>query len=75
MREAEALWIARVRFDFGERYTDLNQAKDVNSACVSWSIPGIELRREYRCKIWARPCAASEFDVERVERKYEVDDN
>lgn len=55
---AHDAWIARVRFDFGERYTDLSYATDANSVCTASSITPFLKRARFRCKIWARPCPA-----------------
>ena len=65
LAEAQRQWAARVRFDYGERYTDLANAQDVNSVCTRSATNesvigkvGEFLIGQYRkrCKIWARPC-------------------
>lgn len=53
---AHLAWIARVGFDYGERYTDLNHAEDKNSVCALSSASRILKTPYFCCKIWARPC-------------------
>jgi hypothetical protein len=66
---AERVWAASVRFDYGERYLDLDNAEQRNSVCTRSSVNdsfggklGEQIVGEsaisHRCKIWARPCRA-----------------
>jgi hypothetical protein len=75
---AHDAWIARVRFDFGERYTDLNNSVDASAVCTTSTpvSPAVIIKRVYfRCKIWARPCPAATGGIERLERRYQEEDD
>ncbi len=61
-----------VRYDHGERYQDLNNAKDVRHNCDPSSTTTILKRVFFRCVVEATPCrAATGASGERVERRYE----
>ena len=62
-----------VRYDHGERYQDLNYAKDVRHNCGPSSTTTILKRVFFRCVVEATPCRAPLGDTVRVERKYEDD--
>jgi hypothetical protein len=75
---AHDAWIARVRFDYGERYTDLSNAIDASSVCTASTpvSPAVLIKKVYfRCKIWARPCPAATTVIEKFERRYEEEVN
>jgi hypothetical protein len=73
-RRAEDIWMDRIRFDFGERYVDLNNAEGVSHVCAV-AIPmsaSIVIKKAYfRCKIWARPCRPPDGVMAKIERRYE----
>jgi hypothetical protein len=61
-----------VRYDHGERYQDLNHAKDVRHNCDPSSTTTILKRVFFRCVVEATPCRAPTGAAgERVERRYE----
>lgn len=77
-RAAENAWMASVRYDHGERYQDINNAKDVRQNCdISSNVrPGLGAkifnRPFFRCVVEATPCRAPLGSAgERVERRYE----
>jgi hypothetical protein len=72
-RAADNAWMGSVRFDHGERYQDLNHAKDVRHNCGPSSTTSILKRVFFRCVIEATPCRAPLGETTRVERKYEDD--
>jgi hypothetical protein len=51
-------WMERVRYDHGESYLDLTNARDFTSRCGRVSIGEVAGQVTYRCEIWARPCKA-----------------
>ncbi len=51
-------WMERVRYDHGESYIDMTNAKDFVSRCGRTSIGEIAGQVTYRCEIYARPCKA-----------------
>jgi len=51
-------WMERVRYDHGERYIDMTNARDEVSRCSRVSIGEVAGQVTYRCEIWARPCQA-----------------
>jgi len=76
LRAADDAWMGAVRYDFGERYQDLNHAKDVRHNCDPSSTSSILKRVHFRCVVEATPCRAKTGAVEeRVERRYEEDDD
>jgi hypothetical protein len=71
-RAADNAWMGSVRYDHGERYQDLNHAKDVRHNCDPSSTTTILKRVFFRCVIEATPCRAPlGSGSERVERRYE----
>jgi hypothetical protein len=51
-------WMERVRYDHGESYVDMTNAKDFESRCGRVSIGEVAGQVTYRCEIVARPCKA-----------------
>ncbi len=49
-------WMERVRYDYGESFLDMNNAKDFVSRCGRVSIGETMGQVMYRCEIVARPC-------------------
>ena len=49
-------WMERVRYDHGESYVDMTNAKDFESRCGRVSIGEVAGQVTYRCEIVARPC-------------------
>lgn len=71
-RAADNSWMGSVRYDHGERFQDLNHAKDVRHNCDPSSTTTILKRVFFRCVIEATPCRApTGASGERVERRYE----
>jgi hypothetical protein len=73
-KAAEGSWMGAVRYDYGERYQDLNFAKDVRHNCDPSSVSRIVKTPFFRCVVEATPCRAPTGSTEeRVERRYEVE--
>lgn len=71
-RASDNAWMGAVRYDHGERYQDLNHAKDVQHNCDPSSTTTILKRVFFRCVVEATPCRAPTGAAgERVERRYE----
>lgn len=51
-------WMERVRYDHGESYIDLTNARDFESRCGRTSIGEVAGQVTYRCEVLARPCKA-----------------
>jgi hypothetical protein len=51
-------WMERVRYDYGESFLDMTNAKDFVSRCGRTSIGEVAGQVMYRCEIMARPCKA-----------------
>jgi len=49
-------WMERVRYDYGESFLDMNNARDFVSRCGRVSIGETMGQVMYRCEIVARPC-------------------
>ena len=49
-------WMERVRYDHGESFIDMTNAKDFESRCGRVSIGEVVGQVTYRCEILARPC-------------------
>ncbi len=49
-------WMERVRYDHGESFIDMSNAKDFESRCGRVSIGEVAGQVTYRCEILARPC-------------------
>ena len=74
-RAADDAWMGAVRYDHGERFQDLNHAKDVRHNCDPSSTSSILKRVHFRCVVEATPCRAPTGSSEpRVPRRYEDDD-
>lgn len=71
-RAADNAWMGAVRYDHGERYQDINNAKDIRHNCDPSSTTTILKRVFFRCVLEATPCrGATGASGERVERRYE----
>lgn len=71
-RAADNAWMGAVRYDHGERYQDINNAKDIRHNCDPSSTTTILKRVFFRCVLEATPCrAATGASGDRVERRYE----
>lgn len=76
LRAADNAWMGAVRYDHGERYQDLNHARDVRHNCDPSSTSSILKRVHFRCVVEATPCRAPTGSVEaRVERRYEEEES
>jgi hypothetical protein len=53
---AENAWMGSVRYDYGERYQDLNLAKDLQHSCGPSSPSGTLKSTMFRCSTEATPC-------------------
>jgi hypothetical protein len=49
-------WMERVRYDHGESFIDMTNARDFESRCGRVSIGEVVGQVTYRCEILARPC-------------------
>ena len=58
LEAAKKDWMERVRYDHGESYVDMTNAKDFESRCGRVSIGEVAGQVTYRCEIVARPCKA-----------------
>lgn len=56
MDAAKKDWMERVRYDYGESFLDMSNAKDFVSRCGRTSIGETMGQVMYRCEIVARPC-------------------
>jgi len=56
MDAAKKDWMERVRYDYGEAFLDMTNAKDFVSRCGRTSIGETMGQVMYRCEIIARPC-------------------
>jgi hypothetical protein len=78
-RAADDAWMGAVRYDHGERFQDLNNAKDVRHNCDPSTpvSPATIIKKIYfRCVVEATPCRAPTGSAsERYERRYEEDDS
>jgi hypothetical protein len=74
-RAADDAWMGAVRYDHGERFQDLNHAKDVRHNCDPSTpvSPAVVIKKTYfRCVVEATPCRAPTGTTEeRYERRYE----
>jgi len=70
-RAAENAWMGSVRYEHGERYQDINQAKDVRHNCDPSSVSAILKTPHFRCAVEATPCRGAIGPSEQVERRYE----
>ena len=58
LQAARKDWMERVRYDHGERFIDMTNARDEINRCSRVSIGEVAGQVMYRCEIWARPCQA-----------------
>jgi hypothetical protein len=58
LKAADGAWMGEVRYDFGERYQDLNRAKDVRYSCNPSTVSAVLQTAQFRCSIEATPCRA-----------------
>jgi hypothetical protein len=56
MDAAKKDWSERVRYDLGESYLDLLNARDFEARCGRTSIGQVAGQVMYRCEVIARPC-------------------
>jgi hypothetical protein len=56
MEAAKKDWMERVRYDHGESYVDMSNARDFETRCGRVSIGEIAGQVTYRCEVHARPC-------------------
>jgi hypothetical protein len=63
LEAAKKDWMERVRYDHGESYIDMTNARDFESRCGRTSIGEVAGQVTYRCEIQARPCKAPMKDV------------
>jgi hypothetical protein len=71
-RAAEDGWMGAVRYDYGERYQDINIAKDVRLHCGPSSVSKALKTPHFRCAVEATPCRQTEgTPMEPDERRYE----
>jgi len=71
-RAAENGWMGAVRYDHGERYQDINRAKDVRHVCGPSSISVALKTPHFRCVVEATPCRATQgTPTEPDERRYD----
>jgi hypothetical protein len=71
-RAAENGWMGAVRYDHGERYQDINRAKDVRHVCGPSSISIVLKTPHFRCVVEATPCRATQgTPTEPDERRYD----
>jgi hypothetical protein len=76
LRASDDAWMGAVRYDHGERYQDLNHARDVRHNCDPSSTSSILKRVHFRCVVEATPCRAPTGTVEaHVERRYEQEES
>jgi hypothetical protein len=76
LRAVDDAWMGAVRYDHGERYQDLNHARDVRHNCDPSSTSAILKRVHFRCVIEATPCRAATGSVEaRIERRYDEEES
>jgi hypothetical protein len=74
-RAADDAWMGAVRYDHGERFQDLNHAKDVRHNCDPSSTTAILKRTYFRCVVEATPCRGpTGSSDERYERRYEEEE-
>jgi hypothetical protein len=56
MEAAKKDWMERVRYDHGESFIDMSNARDFETRCGRVSIGEIAGQVTYRCEVHARPC-------------------
>jgi hypothetical protein len=71
-RTAENGWMGAVRYDHGERYQDINRAKDVRLLCGPSSVSAALKQPHFRCAVEATPCRDTEgLKADPDERRYD----
>ncbi len=71
-RAAENGWMGSVRYDFGERYQDINRAKDVRLNCGPSSVSLALKTPHFRCAVEATPCRDTQgYQTEPDARRYD----
>jgi hypothetical protein len=71
-RAAENGWMGAVRYDYGERYQDINRAKDVRLNCGPSSTSAVLKTPHFRCSVEATPCRETQgTPTEPDERRYD----
>lgn len=72
LKAAERAWMGAIRYDHGERYQDLDNAKDVLRNCDPSSVRD----QSVRCVIEATPCLAPRGSTSvRLKGRYNDDDD
>ena len=72
LRAAENGWMGAVRYDHGERYQDINRAKDVRHICGPSSVSAALRVPHFRCVVEATPCRETKgTPAEPDERRYD----
>jgi hypothetical protein len=56
LEAAKKDWMERVRYDHGEKWIDMTNARSFESRCSRVSIGEVVGQVTYRCEIMARPC-------------------
>jgi hypothetical protein len=69
MDAAKKDWMERVRYDHGESYVDMSNARDFETRCGRVSIGEIAGQVTYRCEVHARPCKPPLKEVKIEPRK------
>jgi hypothetical protein len=57
---ADYAWMGAIRYDYGERYQDLELAKGVRRTCVPSSPSSTLKSSQFRCEVEATPCRTSD---------------
>jgi hypothetical protein len=71
-RTAENGWMGAVRYDHGERYQDINRAKDVRHICGPSSVSAALRVPHFRCVVEGTPCRETKgTPAEPDERRYD----
>ena len=78
-KSADDAWMGAVRYDHGERYQDITNAKDVRHNCDPSTpvSPALIVKKVYfRCAVEATPCRAPTGTAEeRAERRFTQEDD
>ena len=64
LEAAKKDWMERVRYDHGEKYIDLMNARGFESTCGRVSIGEVAGQVTYRCEMFARPCKGTQKDAD-----------
>ena len=68
MDAAKKDWMERVRYDHGESYLDLTNAKEFESRCGRVSVGEVAGQVMYRCEIIARPCRPQMRETQAIKK-------